>query len=316
MKKQTKICCGVLLCGLLLTGCGSSGNPAQDVAENFLRACKKGDKDKMLDFSTIGLTDNLRAEGRDSAAATLSRYAALDSYTLRQCDERPEITGEYLALLQDTADFRAASDSSKYGKGVPLFESLDGVYEVQYTGKYEGVREQVYDSFYVIGKDGEWAADFHCLDVMRPRLYAAEIDKCSEAAQNVATACSKALSEMKNSGMDITELEGVHTFTSRALSDAKPAAHTTVTPEELYQTMLAKIYANNQDLRDMEQFSLTVSDGWVTAAVAQNDVYHSDNGALNFIGYGTWPHPLDCDREFIPNRDNMSLELAMTLAKK
>ena len=317
MKKRNKVLCAALAGGLILTGCGKgSGNPAQDVAESFLKACKKGNYDDMLDYSTIGLTDDLRADGIESTQQTLSRCAALQSYTLRQCSDRPEITGEYMALFKDTAKFRAASSSHTYGKGVPLFETLDAVCQAEFTGTFEGNSGQSYEHFYVISKDGQWAADMHCLEVMQKRLYAAEIDLCNDAAMKAAQAVSKALSEMKRENQQIEELEGVQTFTGRALSDAKAAEHTAVTKEELFQTLLAKTFANDDSLRDMEQFSVRINDGWVTAAAVQNDVYHSENGALHFIGYGTWPHPLNFEIEFMQNRDSINLELAMTLAKK
>ena len=301
---------------LLLTGCApkSTGDPARDVAESFLYACKKGNQDDMIGYSTIGLTDNLGAGL--STEQTLRQYAAMSAYTIRRCDLRPEIAGEYTALYDDTKAFRAGSSSPKYGAGVPLFETLDAVCEVEYTAQYECSNDEYHAEFYVISKDGQWAADMHCLEVMRPRLSAAEIDLCNDAASRTAIAGSRVLMEMKKAEQDISMLEGTQTFTSRALCEAKAAAHTPTTKEEIYQTFLAKLYEKDSSIKEMEQFSIVIKDGAVSAAVTQNDVFHSENGALNYIGYGTWPHPLDCEYEFEQNRDRLNLEFAMVFARK
>lgn len=301
----------------MLTGCApkSTGDPARDVAENFLYACKKGNQEDILGYSTIGLTDGLKSQGI-SAEQTLRHAASMRSYEIKRCDMRPELSGEYMALYADTKKFRAASSSSEYGAGVPLFESLDGVCEVEYTAQYDGSNTEAHETMNVISKDGQWAVDAHCLAVMRPRLSEAEIALCNDAAFKTALAANKALSDMKKDGLEIEALEGVQTFTSRALRDAKKPEHSALTQDELFQTLLVKTLQNDESILEMEQFSISVLNGTIKAAVVQNDVYHSENGALNYIGYGTWPHALNAAVEFEANRDRMNLEFAMMLASK
>ena len=110
--------------------------------------------------------------------------------------------------------------------------------------------------------------------------------------------------------------EFFHIFFSSQSNINQIDRHSALTQDELFQTLLVKTLQNDESILEMEQFSISVLNGTIKAAVVQNDVYHSENGALNYIGYGTWPHALNAAVEFEANRDRMNLEFAMMLASK